>query len=280
MFTGRYVLTFVALIGGSILVCGALHLLKTVSDVRNGNYEPIPAITNQASVDMTPQGGADASAPAAPPPSRPAEPDYMAATTEPQLGGDRPGRVDPLVSPPEIDTAPASLGETDRPWTLGTAVVSSDTADAPPPIQSTGDATKSASVEEGLLAHEPVVSTGQPAAPQPRRPDQRQNIDRPSHSKPMALAPSNTPSSGTTYDARVWASLARHKPRVGQSGSTMVSFVVGANGGLRSLRVSGSSGNPRLDQLALATVRNAAPFPPIPQNRAGVRSYTIRIYFR
>ena len=280
MFTGRFVLTFVALIGGSILICGALLLLKTVRDVRNGNYEPIPAITNQASVDMTPPGGADASAPAAPLPSRPAEPDYTAATTEPQLGGDRPGRVDPLVSPPEIDTAPASLGETDRPWTLGTAAVSSDTVDAPPPIQSTGDATKSASVEEGLLAHEPVVSTGPPAAPQPRRPDQRQNIDRPSHSKPMALAPSNTPSSGTTYDARVWASLARHKPRVGQSGSTMVSFVVGPNGGLRSLRVSGSSGNPRLDQLALATVRNAAPFPPVPQNRAGVQSYTIRIYFR
>jgi protein TonB len=280
MFTRRFVSTFVALIGGSILVCGALLLFKTVNDVPNGNDEPIPVITDQASVDMTPQGGADASASAAPLPTRPAEPDYTAATTEPQLGGDRSGRVDPVLSPPETDTAPASLGETDQPWTLGTAAPASEPADAPPPIQSTGDATKSASVEEGPVADEPAVSTGQPAAPQPRRPDQRQNTDRPSHLKPMALAPSDTPSSGPTYDARVWASLARHKPRVGQSGSTMVSFVVAPNGALRSLRVSGSSGNPRLDQLALATVRNAAPFPSVPQNRAGAQSYTIRIYFR
>jgi periplasmic protein TonB len=280
MLTGRFVSTFVALIGGSILVCGALLLLKTVNDVPNGNDELIPAITHQASVATTPQGGADASASAAPLPSRPAEPDYTAATNEPQLGGDRPGRVNP-VAPLETDNASASLGETDQPWTLGTPAASSEPPmDASPPIQSTGDAIKSASVEEGPVAHEPVASTEQPAAPQPRRPDQHQNTDRPAHSQPMALAPSNTPTNESSYDDRVWASLARHKPRVGQSGSTMVSFIVGPNGGLRSVRVSGSSGNPRLDQMALATVRNAAPFPPIPQNRAGALSYTIRIYFR
>jgi periplasmic protein TonB len=262
-----------------MLVCGALLLLKTVNDVPNGDDESIPAITDQASVDMTPQGGADASAPAAPLPSRPAEPDYTAATNEPQPGGDRPGRVNQVESPLETDNASASLGETDQPWTLGIPAASSEPVDVSPPIQSTGDAIRSASGEEGFVAHEPVASTEQPADPQPRRPDQLRDTNRPSHSKPMGLAPSNTPS-GTTYDARVWASLARHKPRVGQSGSTMVSFVVGPNGGLRSLRVSGSSGNPRLDQLALATVRNAAPFPPVPQNRAGAQSYTIRIYFR
>jgi protein TonB len=54
-------------------------------------------------------------------------------------------------------------------------------------------------------------------------------------------------------------------------------FSIGENGGLRGMRVGRSSGNTRLDQLALATVRNAAPYPPPP---SGVASYTIRIDFQ
>jgi protein TonB len=80
-----------------------------------------------------------------------------------------------------------------------------------------------------------------------------------------------------SYNSKVWSALARHKPRTGRRGSTSVTFGIGAKGELRFVRVSGSSGNPKIDQLALATVRNAAPFPSPPK---GTQSYTIRIHFR
>jgi protein TonB len=106
--------------------------------------------------------------------------------------------------------------------------------------------------------------------------------------QPMALAPADKPSislskapinkpSGGAYASQVWAALARHKPRAGQRGSTTVAFSIGENGALRGVRVGRSSGNTRIDQLALATVRNAAPFPPPP---AGAASYSIRIDFQ
>jgi protein TonB len=106
--------------------------------------------------------------------------------------------------------------------------------------------------------------------------------------KPMALAPADEPSvsaskpptarpSGSAYASQVWARLARHKPRAGQRGSASVSFAIGENGALRAARVARSSGNTRIDQLALQTVRSAAPFPRPP---SGSASYTIRIDFQ
>ena len=77
--------------------------------------------------------------------------------------------------------------------------------------------------------------------------------------------------------AKVWAALARHKPRAGVRGSATVVFSIGENGGLRGVKVGRSSGNARIDQLALQTVRSAAPYPPPP---SGVASYTIRIDFQ
>ena len=75
--------------------------------------------------------------------------------------------------------------------------------------------------------------------------------------------------------------LARHKPAAGARGSATVTFSIGRNGELRSVRIRQSSGSARLDQMALATVRGAAPFPAPPANlAAGGLSYSIRIYFR
>jgi len=107
---------------------------------------------------------------------------------------------------------------------------------------------------------------------------------------PMALAPADKDTVGkpklvpkraesaSGYNAKIWSALARHKPRAGKAGSAVVTFAIGPAGGIRSASISGSSGDTRLDQMALQTVRNAAPFPP-PPNPASA-SYTIRIYFR
>ena len=101
----------------------------------------------------------------------------------------------------------------------------------------------------------------------------------------MALAPADKPvlkvptarPSGAAYASKIWAALARHKPRAGVRGSATVVFSIGENGGLRGVKVGRSSGNARIDQLALQTVRSAAPYPPPP---SGLVSYTIRIDFQ
>jgi protein TonB len=106
--------------------------------------------------------------------------------------------------------------------------------------------------------------------------------------KPMTLAPADKPSVSLSkpptarpksgaYASQVWSRLARHKPRAGQRGSASVAFTIGEMGALRTVRIARSSGNARIDQLALATVRNAAPFPAPP---SGAVSYTIRIDFQ
>jgi protein TonB len=101
---------------------------------------------------------------------------------------------------------------------------------------------------------------------------------------PMALAPADKPVakeptarlSGQAYSSKVWSALARNKPRAGQSGSATVVFSIGWGGALTSLSIGKSSGNARIDQLALATVRAAAPFPQPP---SGPASFSIRIDF-
>jgi protein TonB len=82
---------------------------------------------------------------------------------------------------------------------------------------------------------------------------------------------------GSAYGAKVYAALARHKPRAVQRGSTTVTFEIGASGVLGDVRVRQSSGNARLDQMALQMVHDVAPFPPPP---SGASSYTIQIDFQ
>jgi protein TonB len=95
-----------------------------------------------------------------------------------------------------------------------------------------------------------------------------------------APAPKPALSSGA-YRSKVWAALARHRPRLGKPGSATVTFTIGAGGGLRGASVSRSSGNSALDARALAAVRSAAPFPAPPAGLSGsALTYAIQIYFR
>jgi protein TonB len=133
------------------------------------------------------------------------------------------------------------------------------------------------------LARQDVVPPRQDAAPASQATEQPRSGFGPWH--PMALAPADQPvlkvptarPNSAAYGSQVWAALARHKPRAGVRGSATVVFSIGENGGLRGVKLGRSSGNQRIDQLALQTVRNAAPYPAPP---AGVATYTIRIDFQ
>jgi protein TonB len=145
-------------------------------------------------------------------------------------------------------------------------------------------------VPQPEVATVPARERGKPAMPEEPKQAMTQQSTGPFRAiaslwKPMALAPADKPAvslsktpigkpSSAAYAGKVWSALARHKPRAGQRGSASVSFAIGQNGALQAVRIARSSGNARIDQLALATVRNAAPFPPPP---SGSVSYTIRI---
>lgn len=138
----------------------------------------------------------------------------------------------------------------------------------------------------------PRAAKEKPASKPAAKPEQReqQTAQAAPRWKPLGLAPADTASISLTqgqpkrldaggYSSKIWSALARKKPNTGERGSTTVTFAIGPAGALRFVRVSQSSGNARLDQLALATVRTAAPFPPPPLLRDGTAAYTIRIDF-
>jgi TonB family protein len=273
MLMRRFASCFAALIG-------ALLLLSTLADhfPKNGVEPVAPADSDQHADDVTHQD-IDPWASVVTLPSRPPGPDYTGSTgEEPQsLSGIAEGAA-PSISSPDANTV-STTGETDQPWAA--VVASSEPAKVILPIEATGDESETA-VQVGANAPHPPQRLPRPIKAQsaPKQATRGQITSRPAHWKPMGLAPSDKPSSANTYDNRVWAALARHKPKASQNGSAIVSFVIGTSGELRSVQVNRTSGNPRLDQMALATVRNAAPFPLPPEKRSGApRSYSIRIYF-
>jgi len=134
-------------------------------------------------------------------------------------------------------------------------------------------------------------TAGKPAEAKPSvretQSPQQKGSSQPFRWKAMSLgSPSETSkaetnsnrSSEQAYHKYVWSTIARHKPRVARGGSATVTFAIGTNGMLRSVRISRSSGDAQLDRLAIASVRKAAPFRKPPS--AGNRPYTVRIYFR
>lgn len=79
----------------------------------------------------------------------------------------------------------------------------------------------------------------------------------------------------SNYPGQVMRRIQRAKRRANVRGVAVVRFRVTSGGGLSGLSIARSSGSGKLDGIALAQVRRAAPFPPPP---AGARtSFTVRI---
>ncbi|WP_170451171.1 energy transducer TonB [Ruegeria arenilitoris] len=80
----------------------------------------------------------------------------------------------------------------------------------------------------------------------------------------------------STYAGLVKRKILRARRKsVNIQGSVLVALRIADNGALASVSVARSSGSARLDQVALAQVRAAAPFPPPPASAR--RAYTVEI---
>lgn len=84
------------------------------------------------------------------------------------------------------------------------------------------------------------------------------------------------------YGQIVWARIVAHKPRgVRLPGTATVTFAIGRDGRLISAQVTGSDGESSLDRVALATLGNAAPFPPPPPHATPAQLvFSIPFHFR
>ena len=79
----------------------------------------------------------------------------------------------------------------------------------------------------------------------------------------------------SNYPGLVMRRIQRAKRRANVRGEAIVAFRIGPGGGLAGVSLARSSGSARLDEIAVAQVRRAAPFPPPP---SGARtSFTVRI---
>ncbi len=72
--------------------------------------------------------------------------------------------------------------------------------------------------------------------------------------------------STANYAGRVLSHLRRFKryPAGARAGTVRLVFILGSNGSVRSVRITGSSGSRVLDNEAVATVQRASPFPSFP----------------
>lgn len=79
------------------------------------------------------------------------------------------------------------------------------------------------------------------------------------------------------WRSRAFAHLSRYKrPQAGHVGKPGVSISLGAGGAVTSASLARSSGDPVLDQEAVAMARRASPFPPHPN---GAHAFTVAIEF-
>lgn len=118
----------------------------------------------------------------------------------------------------------------------------------------------------------------QPPAPRPMTPPSAASAGRGVTSQPTARTASPPP----TYLARVMAQLHRAKPAgSGEQGRAVVRFAIQRSGAAGGVSLASSSGNSTIDQAALAMVRRAAPFPPLPAEYGpATMALTVPIAFR
>ncbi|MEM9967985.1 MAG: TonB family protein [Pseudomonadota bacterium] len=200
----------------------------------------------------------------------------------------RPLSVEPVAVPP-LDTSPPSAQ--DAALTPVTPRQSEAIPDptAPPVIAALPDADEAAP----QLSKRPVLRPREivRATPEPPKPSQRgnsQTAERRGSTDGARDAQAQTASANvnaraqqagnaavSNYPGMVMRRIQRRKPNTSLRGTATVSFRIAPSGALAALSLSKSSGSARFDQLALSTIRRAAPFPEPPPGAK--RAFTIPI---
>ncbi len=75
----------------------------------------------------------------------------------------------------------------------------------------------------------------------------------------------------SNYKGRLRSRLLRNVRSSSKTGTVYISFTILKSGQIRGLRVYKSSGNNKLDKLALNTARRASPFPPLPRGHKSLK---------
>lgn len=142
-------------------------------------------------------------------------------------------------------------------------------ADVPPLPPARQDEPKTPQAIERMptMPTMPVIVESKPAPPA-----------SPSSTLPATVAHDSPPSvtveeahnlARRQYMTQLWSHLARFRPpRIRGHGTATVAFTLAVDGGLLEARLSSASNNQALNRAALATVRKAAPFPPLPRELA------------
>lgn len=90
------------------------------------------------------------------------------------------------------------------------------------------------------------------------------------------LSTSQRQSLMTQWGGQIRARVARRAPQGAGRGTAIVTISVSGSGALLGVSLAKSSGNPRIDKLAIAAVRNAGQFPAAPA-KLGVKSHRFNL---
>lgn len=166
---------------------------------------------------------------------------------------------EPQVQPKPMEEVekPEQVAELKEPDALPEAISEQATTSVP-----------SAEVEETRPV-ETIKPIEKEAKPKPKPKKKRASLGGPVGRAAGNSGQTRSSSSGASlsnYYGRVLSHLRRHKRHPGGRvrGTVRMVFVVGSNGSLRSVKVTGRSGSSALDSAALAMVRRASPFPSFP----------------
>jgi protein TonB len=132
-------------------------------------------------------------------------------------------------------------------------------------------------VERKLVERKPVEKK-----PVERRPVEKKPVEqpRPAQEAHERAASRDAPrqssvAASNAYASLVYGHLQRFKSYPtsanGATGHAVVRFVLSRTGNILSAGIAQSSGNATLDAAALASVRNANPFPPFPEEKTGAQ---------
>jgi protein TonB len=178
----------------------------------------------------------------------------------------------PGVRPQDVDQPPATVAE------QSVEPVKAVLETAPPEPLPVVKRTKSPAVAKQAIEPKPRPVEKRAVTAQAKRPRTAAPVRRAQHPTVAAAPVAVERPPPVTIDveakqhylAALAAQIDRRKyypraaRRLGEEGRVVVHFVIQRNGELTDLRVTESSGSPRLDEAALKTLRRVTPFKPIP----------------